>query len=79
MHLKTSKYACKYALKNAKICIKNIKICTKKPKLLTKLNQNMSVLNFRSFEIGELKKCSEELNLSVFKIKAFLYQPLIAK
>ena len=25
MHLKTMKYACKYALKNVKICIKNLK------------------------------------------------------
>jgi hypothetical protein len=28
MHLKSVKYACKYALKTAKICTKNAKICT---------------------------------------------------
>jgi hypothetical protein len=30
MHLKSVKYACKYALKAAKICTENTRICTEK-------------------------------------------------
>ena len=46
MHLKSVKYAFKYALKIAKICTKNTKICTKKLKniyLHQTLNQKKMV------------------------------------